>query len=161
MPIIEPVIRPPSESQSFLLQVTTGCSANTCDFCAAYLEKSFKAKVFLEIKNDIKAGSREFPDCRRVFLMDGDALALNNRRLLPILDELNKSFPKLTRISSYANGYNITWRKKEELDELKSRKLSLIYMGLESGSQKILDYHNKRSKAKEMVDAVRMCQDAG
>ncbi|MFC1478771.1 radical SAM protein [Candidatus Margulisiibacteriota bacterium] len=161
MPIIEPSIRPPAEAYSFLLQVTTGCSANTCTFCGAYKGKEFRIKDYSEIYSDIAEHAAMFPDTRRVFLMDGDVLVLNNEKLLPILRKLNEAFPRLTRISSYANGYNITSRTEDELRELYDHKLRLIYIGLESGSQSILDSCKKKPTADEMVKAVLMSDKAG
>ena len=99
MPMIGPVIRPPSEANSFLLQVTTGCSANTCTFCGAYKDKPFKIKKFQEVVADIEEEKRFNPDTRKVFLLDGNALVLQNEKLIPILQKLNESFPKLTRMS--------------------------------------------------------------
>ncbi|MFH1428195.1 MAG: radical SAM protein [Candidatus Margulisiibacteriota bacterium] len=161
MPIIEPSIRPPAEAYSFLLQVTTGCSANSCTFCGAYKGKEFRRKDYSEIYRDIDEYAAVYPDTRRVFLMDGDALVLKNEKLLPILGKLYGSFPKLTRISSYANGYNITSRSDAELKELYDNKLRLIYIGLESGSQAILDSCNKKPTADEMVQAVLLADNAG
>lgn len=161
MTIIEPIIRPPSERESFLLQVTTGCSANTCTFCGAYWKKPFTVKSPYEIISDIDEAADLYPDTRRVFLMDGDALAINNSQLLPILKKLDEVFPKLSRITSYANGYNITKRSNSELTELYENKLRLIYMGLESGSQIVLNQCKKRSTADEMIDAVNKAAGAG
>lgn len=161
MPIIEPAIRPPSEAGSVLLQVTLGCSANGCSFCGAYKDKPFRVKSRQEISLDIKRYSARYNEARRVFLMDGDALVLSNEKLIPILDELSGAFPRLARVSSYANGRNITQRSPEELRELAARKLTLIYMGLESGSQEILDLCGKSSGAEEMIEAVRMAESAG
>lgn len=155
MTIIEPAIRPPAEAYSFLLQVTLGCSADFCSFCGAYKSKPFRIKDNKEITADIKQHTRWHKNTRRVFLMDGDALILSNNKLLPILKEIEEAFPKLSRISSYANGHNITQKSKNELEELRAHKLSLIYMGLESGSQNILNRCHKRSSVKEMVDAVK------
>jgi len=154
MSIIEPIIRPPAEADSFLLQVTLGCSADTCSFCGAYKGKAFQVKDQKEIFADIAEHARRYKDARRVFLMDGDAFVLSNNRLVPILEKLRQSFPWLTRISSYANGCNITRKKDCELAELHEHKLSLIYMGLESGSQAILDRCGKSSQVDEMVEAV-------
>lgn len=154
MPIIQPVIRPPSEAESVLIQVTTGCSANTCTFCGAYTAKSFRIKDFSEISDDIVRAAAQYPDARRIFLMDGDALVLSNQKLIPILKALVNAFPHVTRIASYANGYNIAIRTKSELDELYQNSFKLIYIGLESGSQKILDLCQKRSKVSEMIHAV-------
>lgn len=161
MPIIEPVIRPPAEADSFLLQVTTGCTANSCTFCGAYMDKPFRMKSMAEIAGDIKEEKRFNPDTRRVFLMDGDALAVNNSKILPVLELLNNSFPKLNRIASYANGYNITGRSDPELQQLFDHKLRLLYIGLESGSQAILDRRRKRATVAEMIEAVRRAEQAG
>jgi len=161
MPIIEPAIRPPAEAESFLLQITTGCSSNYCTFCGAYQNKVFAVKPQEEIETDIAQEKRRNPLLRRVFLMDGDALVVNNERLIPILRELNSAFPFLSRIASYANGYNITQRTPRELQELYDHKLRLIYIGLESGNQEILDLHKKRSGVNEMIEAVLKAKKAG
>lgn len=161
MPIIEPVIRPPAEAESFLLQVTTGCSANHCTFCGAYADKPFKVKDFEEIQADILKESKKSPETRRVFLMDGDALVVNNAKLFPVLNSLGQAFPHLSRISSYANGYNITQRTDDELKQLYDHKLRLIYIGLESGHQTILDRCRKRASAEEMIRAVTKADQAG
>lgn len=154
MPIIEPAIRPPSEAMSFLLQITTGCSANTCSFCPTYIGKKFRMKDMSEIESDIEEYSKYNPDTSKVFLMDGDALVLTFDKLEPILVLLNKTFPRLNRISSYANDFNILTKSDVELKKFYDYKLRLIYMGLESGSQNVLDFCNKKSTVKGMTDAV-------
>jgi radical SAM superfamily enzyme YgiQ (UPF0313 family) len=160
MPIIEPVIRPPAEAGSFLLQITVGCSADSCNFCGVYKAKTFRVKDRKEITQDIISFAKRYPDTRRVFLMDGDALVLSNNKLIPILEELNNAFPLLTRISSYANGSNITKKSIDELTRLYNNKLSLIYMGLESGSQEVLDRCKKSSTVEEMIHAVNKAAQA-
>jgi len=161
MPIIEPVIRPPAEADSFLLQVTVGCSSNQCTFCAAYHTKPFRLKPQDEILSDIEQRARRYPGTRRVFLLDGDALAMSDAQLVPILEKLQQSFPDLSRVASYANGYNITHRTDEDLRQLAQHGLKLIYVGLESGSQEILDNCQKTATAKEMVIAVERVAKAG
>lgn len=111
--------------------------------------------------SDIELGAQLYPDTRKVFLMDGDALVLNNDRLLPILQKIRSSFPRLTRISSYANGFNIIRRTAAELTALREQKLSLIYMGLESGSQRVLDQCKKKSSVQDMVSAVQQARECG
>ncbi len=160
MPIIEPAIRPPAEADSFLLQVTLGCSSDSCSFCGAYKNKPFSVKDPKEITTDINWYARRYPGTRRVFLMDGDALVLANSKLVPILEELDRAFPRLTRISSYANGSNITRKDDHDLEELYNHKLSLIYMGLESGSQAVLDRCGKSSSVEEMIEAVNRADKA-
>ena len=161
MPIIEPVILPPSEANSFLLQVTTGCSANTCTFCGAYKNKPFKIKKYQEVVADIEEEKRFNPDTRKVFLLDGNALVVQNEKLIPVLQKLNESFPRLTRISTYANGDDITRRSLTELQALSNLKLKLMYMGLESGSQTILDRCHKKPTVEQMIQAVRLAESVG
>lgn len=158
MALVEPIIRPPSEAGSFLLQVTVGCSANSCNFCGAYLNKPFKVKDFDEICADIEEQASFYPDTRRVFLLDGDALSLSNDQLIPVLDKLKSAFPLLTKVSAYANGFNISKRTDSELKQLYDRKLKLIYMGLESGSQNVLNYCTKKATVEEMVKSVQRCE---
>lgn len=160
MAIVEPVIRPPAEAYSFLLQITLGCSANHCTFCGAYKDKPFSVKDYREITEDIKHHARRCSDERRVFLLDGDALVVNNNKLLPILKTLEEFFPKLSRVSSYANGFNITRRTDDELSELYEHKLRLVYIGLESGSQNILNHCHKSSSVEEMIEAVNRAAKA-
>ena len=161
MAILPPVIRPPAEADSFLLQVTLGCSADHCSFCGAYKTKPFRVKDPKEIFSDIDHYARRYPGTRRVFLMDGDALVLNNSKLVPVLGKLEQAFPRLSRVSSYANGSNITRKSDQELAELYAHKLSLIYMGLESGSQSVLDRCGKASSVEEMIQAVQRAERAG
>ena len=160
MPIVEPVIRPPSEADSFLLQVTLGCSADHCSFCGAYKSKPFCIKDPKVISADIYAHARRHQETRRVFLMDGDALVLSNSKLVPILENLEQAFPRLARVSSYANGCHITRKSDRELEELSAHKLSLLYMGLESGSQDVLDRCGKSSSVEEMIQAVHRAEKA-
>lgn len=161
MPIIAPAIRPPAEADSFLLQVTTGCSAQGCTFCGAYSGKPFCIKPANEICADIAAAAPIRERVRRVFLMDGDALVLDNARLLPVLNRLRESFPRITRIASYANDFNILNRTDGELAALHAAGLRLVYIGLESGSQAILDGCRKRSTVAGMVEAVHRAAAQG
>ncbi len=161
MAIVQPVIRPPSEADSFLLQVTLGCSANNCNFCGAYKNKPFAAKDPQEIAADISAYARPYKETRRVFLMDGDALVLGNNKLIPVLEQLDQAFPRLSRVSSYANGTNILRKDDRELVELRARKLSLVYMGLESGSHTVLSRSGKSSSVEDMIAAVHKAAKAG
>ena len=155
------VIRPPSEARSYLLQITYGCSWNNCTFCPAYLEKPFKIRPFKEVEQDIQMAKKASPHVRRVFLCDGDGLVLSMDRLLPILDLLNVSFPNLNRIGIYFNARNILSKSHSEIQQLVQRKLTIGYIGLESGSDRILEKVRKGATAQEMIEAVLKAQENG
>jgi radical SAM superfamily enzyme YgiQ (UPF0313 family) len=155
------VVRPPSEAGSYILQVTYGCSHNDCIFCCTYLDKPFQVRPADEVMEDVAMASRYMPDTRRVFLADGNALVLSNRRLLPILDALARAFPKLERVAIYGHALDILHKTDEELKELLDRKLSIIYLGMESGNDEVLRRAKKGVTARENIDGVRKAQAAG
>jgi len=154
------VIRPPSEAKSYILQVTYGCTHNRCSFCGTYAGKPFQVRPLSEVLEDVEMASERFPTIQRVFLCDGNALVLSVRRLLPIMDALNEAFPDLDRIAIYGNARDVLSKSPEDLAILSKRKLKLIYMGLESGSDEVLRRVNKGSTAEQMISAVVQAQAA-
>lgn len=155
------VIRPPSEADSYILQVTYGCSHNQCTFCGTYLDKPFQVRPVDEVRQDIVLARTVLPHTRRVFLADGNALVLSSRRLVAILDELAAAFPDLQRVAAYANARDLLQKSPEELAQLRERGLRLVYLGLESGHEEVLRRIRKGATADEMIEAVRHSQAAG
>ena len=155
------VIRPPSEAGSFLLQVTHGCSHNRCTFCVTYKFQKYEVRPFDRVREDVELAARWNPGIRRVFLCDGNSMALGPVDLERILDCLHENFPSLERVGVYANASDILTKTPEELARLSGKKLGIAYMGLESGNDEILEKVRKGSTAEEMVQAVRKAQAAG
>ena len=156
-----PVIRPPSEANSLILQVTVGCSHNRCTFCPAYKGRGFRIKGIEEIRQDIEEASLFSAEVRRVFLADGDALIIPQPKLLEIVNCLHRRFPALQRIGSYANVKSILRKSVEELKELKAGKLSIIYLGIESGDDDILEAVHKGATAETIAEAASRVKEAG
>jgi radical SAM superfamily enzyme YgiQ (UPF0313 family) len=156
------IFRPPSEADSLLLQATIGCSHNRCTFCAMYRDKQFRVRPLEDVLEDIRL-AREYhgPDIRRVFLCDGNALILPTPHLLRILTTLEQTFPDLQRVGVYANARDLISKSIEELKELVGHRLSLFYLGLESGSDAILRQIDKGATAAQMVAGVRHGMNAG
>ena len=100
-------------------------------------------------------------DGRRVFLQDGDALVYPYPKLLEALQYLNKKFPNLERIASYATPQDILRRSVEELKTLKEQKLGILYMGIESGDDEVLKRIKKNATHDEMVEAGKKVKEAG
>ena len=155
------VIRPPSEAKSLILQATLGCSHNKCIFCGTYLDKRFRARPLKELFEDIDSVGDYAFSVRRVFLADGNALVLSTERLLKILDKLNDSFSRLERVGIYGNASDILRKSLEDLEELRKRKLGIIYLGLESGSDEVLQFIEKGATSQEMIEAVKKAQGVG
>lgn len=156
-----PVYRPPSEASSLILQVALGCSHNFCTFCGMYKGKAFRAKSKMEIDVDIAAAKQAFPGATRVFLADGNALSLDNRLLIQVLQTLYKEFPFLGRAGIYAGPRDILSKSPGELKELRDSGLGIVYLGVESGSDRVLKAVRKGVNAAQMVEAGRKILDAG
>jgi radical SAM superfamily enzyme YgiQ (UPF0313 family) len=153
------VIRPPSEASSLIIQVTYGCSNDTCDFCGTYLGKPFAVRPFSEVQADIvNLPLSVKQQVERVFLADGDALALSSRRLLDLLALLRN---ELQRVSSYATALNLLAKPEAELRDVRAAGLTLIYLGLESGDDETLLAVHKGITVQQQVDGCRRAAQAG
>ena len=155
------IIRPPSEANSILLQVTVGCSRNKCTFCGTYAGERFKIKPDSIIMEDIAFAARYCKRQRRVFLCDGDALIVPQKRLLNILKEIKKQLPWVTRVGLYANAKALKMKTDEELKELKAHGVGIVYMGLETGDDVTLKKINKGATAAQMIAMGRKAKKAG
>lgn len=155
------IIRPPSEANSILLQATVGCSCNKCRFCGAYQGVRFRIKEDPVIWQDIAFAARYGRRQRRVFICDGDALIIPQKRLLAILREIRRQLPQVTRVGLYANAKSLHLKSLEELKTLQANGLGIVYMGLESGDDETLERMNKGASAQLMIETARKAKSAG
>ena len=155
------MIRPPSEAHSILLQATVGCSHNKCTFCGAYKGERFKIKPDEIIEADIDFAAEHCRRQRRLFICDGDALIIPQKRLLPILKSIRQRLPWVTRVGVYANTKSIGMKTAEELAELQANGLGIAYLGVESGDNATLSAVRKGTNAMGMVAAGRKIRQAG
>jgi radical SAM superfamily enzyme YgiQ (UPF0313 family) len=158
--------RPPSEANSLILQATIGCSYNRCTFCAMYRDKRFRVRPMAELVEEIEAVAASVErgasgEVTKVFLADGDALVAKSRFLEELLDRLNGAFPNLRRISCYASPQSLQVRKPEELVRLRKAGLTQLYLGVESGSDAVLERLDKGVDAEEMIRVAAKATAAG
>jgi radical SAM superfamily enzyme YgiQ (UPF0313 family) len=173
------IIRPPSEWKSYFLPLTSGCSNNTCAFCGYYGSK-LQMRDVGDVKSEIEAlslfmqGGIRLPsvpdvvyavaqswDGKRIFLQDGDALVYPFAKLKEVLQYVNEKLPSVERIGTYATPQDILRRSRDQLIELKDLKLSIFYMGVESGDDKVLQNVGKGVKHQELVEAGKKVKEAG
>ena len=155
------VYRPPSEAYSLIVQVTYGCSHNTCAFCSMYKEKRFAVRPLEEVLEDFHMARRTYRRVDKVFLADGDALVRKASELYIILDTIRELFPECQRVTSYASPASIRIRTDEELRTLREKGLTMVYMGLESGCDEVLKRMNKGHGAAEIVEMGRKVRQNG
>jgi radical SAM superfamily enzyme YgiQ (UPF0313 family) len=155
------MFRPPAEADSLILQVDEGCPWNRCTFCGMYKATPHRRRSGDEVLAVLRREAVRQPGARRVFLADGDVMRRPFEELRAILQVLGEHFPRLARVSLYANGSSIAAKSADELAELRSLKLHTLYMGLESGDEAILERCCKGDTAAGMIEAGRAAQAAG
>jgi len=154
------IIRPPSEADSLLLQVTVGCSHNKCMFCPAYKNKKFRIKSYDEIQEDILE-ARRYHSIEKVFLCDGDALIIPQSKIVQILDLIGTHIKSNKRVGTYANAKSILRKSIDELIQLKELGLTIVYLGVETGNEELLQKIKKGANYADMVQAGHRIKEAG
>lgn len=158
---IEPLFRPPSEADALILQITLGCTWNECAFCEMYSTRKFTVRKQEEVFTEIEASAPFAEMVRKVFLADGNAMALSSRRLHPVLKKINATFPKLKRISCYAMASDFSKKTMEELVALREAGLTQCYIGIESGDDEVLRLMNKNETYDSTVKGLLRAKEAG
>jgi hypothetical protein len=156
-----PLYRPPSEGENLIIQATLGCSFNHCTFCSMYHDKHYMERPLAAVLADIDQAATWWPGARRVFLADGDALALPFNHLQRILTHLAETFPRLTRVSCYALPGNLIKKSVRELTLLRESRLSLLYYGIETGDPPLLKRIRKGATPSVMVEGLAKVAEAG
>lgn len=173
------ILRPPSEAAAYFLPLTFGCSNNSCGYCSFYGQK-LQIRNIEDIKKEIDALAAFMQsglqiagqphvvyyianewDGRKVFLQDGDALVYPFPQLVEALEYLNSRFPGLERIAAYATAQDLLRRSPEELVRLRELKLGILYMGVESGDDAILQKIDKAVTSQKIIEAGRKIKAAG
>jgi len=157
-------ILPPDQYLAVVLQATEGCTWNACTFCSFYMNRPFSVKEPEEFERHV-AGVKDLLGKglllrRGIFLADGNALALSNRRLMPLLEIASRELPD-RRLYGFIDLYSGERRRPEDWRELAERGLDRVYIGMETGLDELLALVNKPGKAAELEAFVATLKTAG
>jgi radical SAM superfamily enzyme YgiQ (UPF0313 family) len=125
-------------------------------------EKRFRIRPTREILEDIEIGRNLYGGTvEKIFLLDSNAMVIKSQELLKILNKCYESFPNLKQVSCYACCNDILRKSNEELKELRQAGLKLVFVGLESGDQEVLELMNKGASVADQIDSVVKANRAG
>ena len=114
-----------------------------------------------EVLEDLAWARSHYSRVERIFLCDGDALCLANHKLITILDYIRDNFPECKRVTTYGRATDALRKSDEELRELREHGLTMVYIGAESGSDKVLAAVNKGETRAQLIEAVHRMEAAG
>jgi len=157
----EPLFRPPSEADSIILQITSGCSWNKCVFCEMYTSKKFKIKPQEVVLKEITNLSKYNFEHRKLFLADGNPMVLSAEKLLEILNSIKQNLPRIRRVTTYSTPRDILSKSNEELRSLQKAGLSMLYIGIESGDDEVLKMVNKSETYNSTLEGLLKAKEAG
>lgn len=151
----ETIYYPPDEMFSVFIPVTGGCSYNKCAFCSMYKDLDYHTVPIREIEANLVSASEYNPYTERIFLTGAEPLAIGFERMMHILELVRKYLPYCACVASYASVKNMRQYSQEQLKTLHNIGLRCLYVGLESGSDRILERMKKGHTAKEAVQQMQ------
>lgn len=155
------IYRPPSEAMSLIVQVTIGCAHNKCTFCSMFKDKKFRVRDVAEVKEDLAEARRMYGYIEKIFLADGDALCLSMSKLEDIIGYINELFTETKSINIYASPKDVLAKSQQDLERLHALGVKILYIGAESGNDKILKNIKKGATRDEIIEAVRKTESSG
>jgi len=159
--------RPPIEAFSVLIAVTGGCSWNKCKFCGMYKNadgtpiQEHAIRPLEDVFSDIDSFARKNYHGYPVFLAGGNATSAPTDYLVNIIKYIKKKLNNVPRISCYCKALDVLRKTDEELKALSEAGLNIVYMGLESGSNKILRIMKKGTNSESFIKAGKRILNAG
>ncbi|MBI4612669.1 MAG: radical SAM protein [Planctomycetes bacterium] len=164
--IYRPVgILPPDRYRNVVVQPATGCPWNRCAFCEFYGTETYRVLGIEEFREHVRAVraffGRALPLRRGVFLGEANALAIGQARLLEVLAVVREELPDSGSAGAFFDPHHAPARGPAEFAELAAAGLSSVAVGMETGSQELLDLLGKGGRVEDTVEAVRAARAGG
>lgn len=151
---------PPHEETSAPLEVELGCSWHKCTFCD-FTKDKFQIHPFEKIEYNIQILGLLQPQNERLFLLGENAFCMGTDYMLKIIELKNKYMPNVKSFAMYSRIDDILQKSREELVLIKSKGLSGLHIGIESGSDSILLERNKGVTTAQALEALNMLDEVG
>ena len=151
---------PPHEQATAALEVSLGCSWHKCTFCD-FAKDAFRIHPMERIVHDLKILAKLRPDDTRLFLLGENAFCMGAERLLAIIEEVRRSMPKVREYAMYSRIDDILRKSDQELKMLAKEGIQALHIGVESGSDSILEARKKGITSAEVIEALRRLDQVG
>lgn len=144
-----------------LLQITQGCTHNSCKFCTMYKGVPFKMQPMEWIEEDLRELAACVPDAKTIQLLSANPLCMTYDKLAPILERINHYLPKMEHIYAATRVTDLRNKTVEQWKSLKDMGLNEISLGVESGDDWTLERINKGYRAADILEQCAKLDEAG
>jgi len=96
-----------------------------------------------------------------IFLQDANTMVIKPDRLVEILEYIQKCFPRVERITTYARSHSIARISDENMTRIANAGLNRIHIGMESASDEVLDFIKKGVDKEKHIIAGQKVKRAG
>lgn len=153
--------RPPYESQSVILQATSGCTHNQCTFCSLYKYEKFRMSPMDEFEEDLAEIKTYQPNARRIFLTGANPFAMSYENLKLRALTVREYLIKCQSIAMFSSIRDIRNKEVWQLKKLRAMGINGLSIGTESGDDATLALANKGYTSDDILEQCRKLDEAG
>jgi radical SAM superfamily enzyme YgiQ (UPF0313 family) len=155
-----PIVRPGTDADSVFIEVTVGCTQNSCTFCNFYRGFPFRVAPISQVEEDLKEASLLYPHAKRAWASGGNPFALSVARLEELARLFKKYLPE-ANIATYARITDFYNKSVAEIRNLRSLGINDIVIGIESGDDEVLEHVKKGYSTAYIVRECKKLEEAG
>lgn len=155
-----PIIRPQTDANSLFIEVTAGCSHNSCTFCNFYKDTPFWVAPLSQIEADLKEAKSKVSNVDKIWASGGNPFVLSTEKQIKVWDLMKRYYPN-SRISTYAIITDFRNKSVEDIRRIKEHGLDEIMIGIETGDDEVLKAVNKGYTSTEILEACEKMDKAG
>lgn len=153
--------RPPYEANSYIIQLTSGCTYGKCSFCNLYKDEPFCLSPLSEFEEDLAEIKKYQPGARRIFLTGANPFALSYEKLKPYVLTVRDYLIKCQTIAMFASIRDIKNKEVWQLKKLRAMGVNGLSIGVESGDDRTLVLANKGYTSQDILEQCRKLDEAG
>ena len=151
---------PPHEQATAALEGALGCSWHKCTFCD-FAKDTFRIHPLERIEHDLEILAKLRPDDTRLFFLGENAFCMGADQILRIMELVRKFMPKVSEYAMYSRIDDILRKTDEELLRLAKEGVQALHIGVESGSDSILEARKKGVTSVQIAEALLRLDRAG
>lgn len=155
---------PMPEMHNEMVPVTAGCSFKKCIYCDLNYKQKFHIFKLDEVENFLIERKTELQKTNRMpkrfTLLEGNPLCVSTDHLISVFKLIHKYF-EVEYISMFARATDVLRKSDEELLKLKELGMDRLCLGLESGSDEVLEFHKKGHTVHDSILATRKLDRLG